>query len=159
MTPETGGEATFVLLRLPVTIAAELAETVDGKPNAELVRLIAATMIAVNPSVPSPVLRRAIAFIHEHPERPMTVSAIAAAGGVGIRGLQTAFRRHLGVTPMTYLRRVRLDRVHRELLAGDPQDGMTVQTVARRWGFVNLGRFAAEYRAEYGCPPSETLRG
>ncbi|WP_433087806.1 AraC family transcriptional regulator [Dactylosporangium sp. CA-052675] len=104
------------------------------------------------------VVRRAKAFMEENPERPLTVAEIAAAAGVGSRGLQVAFRRHLGITPMEYLRRVRLERVHRELRAAGPGDGVTVRETARRWGFANPGRFAAEYRAVYGQPPSRTLR-
>jgi AraC-like DNA-binding protein len=142
------GDSTFVLLKLPTGVATELVEA----PADRLPHLISSGRLA------PAVLRRATAFIEEHSERPLTVGQIAAAAGVGIRGLQIAFRRHLEVTPMTYVRRVRLDRVHRELLTGDPHDGVTVQAVARRWGFVNLGRFAAEYRSEYGVPPSETLR-
>ncbi|MFI5914255.1 helix-turn-helix transcriptional regulator [Dactylosporangium sp. NPDC051541] len=104
------------------------------------------------------VVRRAVAFMDAAPERPLTVAEIAAAAGVGPRGLQVAFRRHLGCTPMEHLRRVRLERVHRELRAAGPGDGVTVREAARRWGFANPGRFAAEYRAAYGQPPSRTLR-
>ncbi|MGK5678981.1 AraC family transcriptional regulator [Actinoplanes sp. URMC 104] len=208
------GDSVLVLLRLPVSVAAEVAEAVTGLPADELrfagmtpvseearrlwvqtadfvwrqlstpgaeppplvshqlVRLTASTLISVFPNttmtatrtndgghVAPAVLRRATAFIEEHAEESLTVGLIAAAAGVGVRGLQTAFRRHLDITPMGYLRRVRLDRVHRELLTGNPADGVTVQETARRWGFVNLGRFAAEYRAEYGRTPSQTLRG
>ena len=136
--------------------------------TSHLLGLVASTVISVFPNTSMignlgpdggqagpGVLRRATAFIEEHPASPLTVREIADAAGVGIRALQSAFRRHLEVTPMGYLRRVRLERVHRELRAG----GVTVQESARRWGFANLGRFAAEYRAEYGETPSRTLRG
>jgi AraC-like DNA-binding protein len=33
-----------------------------------------------------------------------------------------------------------------------------VAAVAYRWGFGNLGRFAADYRQEFGRSPSEVLR-
>ena len=69
----------------------------------------------------------------------------------------TAFRRHLGTTPMTYLRRVRLGCAHQELHDGG--DGLTVTEIAYRWGFSNPSRFAQYYRAEYGTGPSDTLRG
>ncbi|GAA3455469.1 helix-turn-helix domain-containing protein [Dactylosporangium matsuzakiense] len=104
------------------------------------------------------VVRRAAAFMDAGAQRPLTIAEIAAAAGVGARGLQIAFRRHMGCTPMDYLRRVRLERVHRELRAAGPGDGVTVRETARRWGFANPGRFAAEYRARYGQPPSRTLR-
>ncbi|WP_415858950.1 helix-turn-helix domain-containing protein [Agromyces laixinhei] len=46
---------------------------------------------------------------------------------------------------------------HQELTREDPNEG-SVSEIARRWGFVNLGRFAAAYRREFGENPSETLR-
>jgi AraC-like DNA-binding protein len=59
---------------------------------------------------------------------------------------------------MTYLRRVRMARVHEDLVAADPH--LTTATIiARRWGFGHYGRFAAEYLRRYGRKPSETLKG
>jgi transcriptional regulator GlxA family with amidase domain len=58
---------------------------------------------------------------------------------------------------MMYLRRLRLHHVHAELAANSP-NSLTVTTVAGRWGFVHLGRFASQYRQLFGETPSETLR-
>lgn len=44
--------------------------------------------------------------------------------------------------------------MHAELLAGA---GKSVAEVATRWGFGNLGRFAADYRRMFGTAPSEDL--
>jgi AraC-like DNA-binding protein len=104
------------------------------------------------------VVRRAVAFVEEHAGEPIDVGDIAAAAGIGARGLQHAFRRHRDTTPRAFLVGVRLERAHRELRDGDPTRGDTVAAVARRWGFTHLGRFTAAYRARYGCTPSETLR-
>ncbi|GCD44730.1 AraC family transcriptional regulator [Streptomyces paromomycinus] len=102
-------------------------------------------------------VRRAVAFIDEHAHTDLSVADIAAAVHVSIRALQLAFRRHLGTTPMHYLRRVRLAHAHADLLAADPTTGSTVTAVATRWGFARPGRFAAAYHAAYGCPPRQTL--
>ncbi|MFD0385941.1 helix-turn-helix transcriptional regulator [Streptomyces stramineus] len=75
------------------------------------------------------------------------------------RALQEAFRRHLGTTPLGYLREVRLGRAHRDLAVGRGNAAVTVAQVAYRWGFGNLGRFAASYQQRYGHAPSRTLRG
>ncbi len=53
-------------------------------------------------------------------KRDIGLSDIAAAVGVTPRSVQYTFRRHLGTTPLEYLRRVRLDRAHRDLQAADP---------------------------------------
>ncbi|MFD9894459.1 helix-turn-helix transcriptional regulator [Amycolatopsis sp. NPDC059027] len=102
-------------------------------------------------------LRRAITFIDDHAHLDICVADIAAAVHVTIRTLQYAFRRHLGITPMGYLRRVRLHHAHQELMATDPTSGSTVTQIAARWGFFHPGRFATYYRTTYGRPPYRTL--
>ncbi len=103
-------------------------------------------------------LRRAVAYIDDHADRPITVDEIAAAAGVRPRALQLAFRRYHETTPTGYVRQVRLERAHRDLRAADPTTGVTVTTIATRWGFTHLGRFSTDYRAAYGSSPSHTLR-
>jgi AraC-like DNA-binding protein len=100
-------------------------------------------------------LNRAIEFIEEHAGADLSAADIAAAANVSIRAVQLAFRRELGVTPLGYLRRVRLERAHRDLLAGGPA-GPTVTAVSVRWGFSSSSRFAAYYREAFGVPPSYT---
>ena len=107
-------------------------------------------------------LRGAIRYVHEHAGEDITVADIAAGAELSERGLQDLFRRRLAVTPMRYLREVRLDRVHLELASrrgGPVTSGVTtVGAVARRWRFGHLGRFAAAYRQRFGESPHETLR-
>nr|WP_090279061.1 helix-turn-helix transcriptional regulator [Mycolicibacterium komanii]CRL74811.1 transcriptional regulator containing an amidase domain and an AraC-type DNA-binding HTH domain protein [Mycolicibacterium komanii] len=107
--------------------------------------------------VQSALLRRAITFINENAHREITLRDIATAVNVTPRSVQYAFRRHLGTTPLEYLRRVRLDRAHRELQIADPRSD-TVMAIAGRWGFTHAGRFSGVYKRAYGTPPSETLR-
>jgi AraC-like DNA-binding protein len=105
---------------------------------------------------PAPV-RRAVAFIEENAHREITLTEIAEASGLGLRGLQSAFRHHLDSTPTAYLRRVRLERAHGDLR--ERTEGDTVAAIAARWGFVHGGRFAALHRATFGESPSRTLLG
>ncbi|PZG13117.1 AraC family transcriptional regulator [Nonomuraea aridisoli] len=102
-------------------------------------------------------VRIAIDLMEAGPDRPFTTSMLAAEAHVSVRTLQEGFRRHLGTSPMAYLRGVRLRRAHESLLAADPSR-TTVASIARRWGFTHLGRFAAAYQAAYGRPPATTLR-
>jgi AraC-like DNA-binding protein len=109
------------------------------------------------PSAPPRALRRVVDAINDEPERPFTVTALADIGGMSVRSLQEAFRRHVGASPMAYLQQIRLTRARTALLEADPAR-TTVATIAHRWGFAHLGRFASAYRAEFGESPSETLR-
>ena len=102
-------------------------------------------------------VRAAVDFIEAQASSPLTVSMMAARSNVSVRTLQDGFRRHLGTTPMNYLRDVRLRRVHETLLESDP-GATTVAAVAHRWGFGNLGRLATAYAALYGERPATTLR-
>jgi AraC-like DNA-binding protein len=107
--------------------------------------------------VPSRAIRTAVEIIEENAHLPLTVSSIAKRSHISVRALQQGFRDHLGASPMTYLREVRLRRAHQTLLASDPSTA-TVDDIARRWGFTNAGRFAAAHTARYGEPPRITLR-
>jgi AraC-like DNA-binding protein len=102
-------------------------------------------------------IRTAIEVIEEEAHLPLTVSSIATRCHVSVRSLQQGFRRHTGMTPMTYLREVRLRRAHQTLLESDPSTS-SVASVASHWGFTNLGRFAAAHTARYDETPAVTLR-
>jgi AraC-like DNA-binding protein len=133
-------------------------------------RLLAATALAVFPNnaMAEPTiedrhdahpatLRRAVAFIDEHAHEDISVADIAACAFVTIRAVELAFRRHMGMTPRQYLRQIRLDRAHHDLIAADPRHE-TVTAVSYRWGFRSASRFAAFYRQAYGVSPGRTLR-
>jgi AraC-like DNA-binding protein len=123
-------------------------------PNTTMAIDISRTRDTATPAV----VRRAMAYIEEHATSPITLSDIANAVPVVPRTLQYAFRRHRDTTPLAYLRRVRLARVHDELVAARPGDGTTVSAVAAKWGYTRMSRFTAAYRQVYVQPPSRTLR-
>jgi AraC-like DNA-binding protein len=101
-------------------------------------------------------VRRAIDYIEAHAAEPLRLTDLVAVAGVAGRTLHKHFRLSKGLSPMAYLRRVRLCRAHEDLVRGDPAN--TVTEIAERWGFDHLGRFAMEYRRCYGETPSETLK-
>jgi AraC-like DNA-binding protein len=111
---------------------------------------------------PMPVLprsiRAAVDIIEAEAEQPLTVTALATRSHISVRTLHDGFRRHLGMTPMAYVHQVRLHRAHRMLQQSDPSMA-TVTSIAHRWGFTNVGRFAAAHTARYGETPVATLRG
>lgn len=99
----------------------------------------------------------AIDLMHAEPQRLWSTAELARATGVSARALQRAFEKSGHPSPMAYLRRLRLLHVHAEL-AAQTANSITVTSVAGRWGFVHLGRFASQYRQIFGESPSETLR-
>ncbi|BCJ48467.1 hypothetical protein GCM10010168_76070 [Actinoplanes ianthinogenes] len=148
--PEPAAEHPLVLA---AALEAASAATVATFPNTTMTMDYAGGPGRIGPAS----LRRAVAYIDAHAGQPITLEQIAAAAGVSVRGLQAVFRRHRDTTPMAYLRRVRMEGAHRDLVAGDPARGDTVAGIARRWGFAAPGRFAVEYRALFGRAPRRTL--
>jgi len=101
-------------------------------------------------------VRRAEEFMRQHCDRPLNVTEIAAASGVSVRALQDGFRQFRDMTPLEALRNLRLEGAHAALRA--PQPGDSVTTIALRWGFTHLSRFAITYAERYRELPSDTLR-
>jgi AraC-like DNA-binding protein len=105
-----------------------------------------------------PLLRRAMEFIDANVANDIALADIAQAVHITPRAVQYMFRRHLDLTPLQYLRRMRLHYAHQELVASDGAHA-TVTGIAARWGFTHTGRFAVLYRQTYGQSPHTTLRG
>jgi AraC-like DNA-binding protein len=109
---------------------------------------------AGNKVSPAYVLR-AQEFMKANVAMPLTVEAIAEAARCTPRNLQLVFRRVLGMSPMRYLRKLRLEEAQRRLLASDRE---SLTSIAQSLGFTNLGRFARDYRATFGELPSQLTR-
>lgn len=111
---------------------------------------------AATASARSRVVEFAKAHILAQRETPLTVADLCGELGVSRRTLQYCFQEVLGVSPVQYLRAVRLNGVRRELKR--PRSSERVGDVAARWGFWHLSQFSADYRRMFGELPSETRR-
>jgi AraC-like DNA-binding protein len=149
-------EDTTTATASPLAAAHLEALVVHGLLLAQPHNYVDALGAAQRPAQPRPV-RRAVELMRNRPQEPWTSASLAEQVAVSVRSLQEGFQRSLGMPPMVYLRELRLDHVHAELAAGDP-DGPTVSAVGQRWGFPHAGRFAAAYKRKFGRSPSETLR-
>jgi AraC-like DNA-binding protein len=107
------------------------------------------------PARPAAV-RDAMDIIETCPQMPLTTATLAMQCNISVRTLQEGFRRHVGMSPMAYLRTVRLRHAHRDLRSGHPSHA-TVASIAHRWGFSHLGRFAAAHKAMFGQTPLHVL--
>ncbi|USC14021.1 AraC family transcriptional regulator [Rhodococcus sp. 11-3] len=134
-------------------IRADPVRIAQGPPGAHLQELLLGHLVTEWAAAAD--VRRAEQYIREHAADLPTVSEIAAAVGVSVRALSGGFRRHLDTTPNRYLSDVRLQHIRDELAAASAE--CTVSAVAARWGYVNMGVFAAAYRRRFGENPSRTL--
>lgn len=100
------------------------------------------------------VVQSAVRFLHDHLQRELKMSDLAAHVGYSAKHLNRLFRQSLGVTPLHYVQHLRLQTAA-ELLAGQP--GMTVRQAAAHIGMEPV-YFARLFRRYYGVPPSEYTR-
>ncbi|EIM27448.1 AraC family transcriptional regulator [Microvirga lotononidis] len=101
-------------------------------------------------------VRRAEAYIEAHFAEPLSLADIAAQAGVSARSLQNGFQSFRHITPMMFLRSVRLHRAHAALQAADPAL-VTVTEIALACGFRHVGEFGMAYRRVFGATPGQTL--
>lgn len=103
------------------------------------------------------MLRRTRDYLQAHTDRCVTVHELCEQLGSSPRALQDCFRKHVGLSPKTYLKAQKLNEARRELRRADSACA-SVSDVAVRYGFWHLSQFAADYRWLFGELPSDTLR-
>lgn len=102
-------------------------------------------------------VRHAAEYVHAHSADAITLEALVTASGVSQRSLHAGFRKYYGVSPLTYVRNVRLDLARLRLKQQGAGD-VSVTTVALDCGFTHLSKFSGAYKERFGELPSETLR-
>ncbi|SBS28958.1 transcriptional regulator EutR [Marinomonas spartinae] len=110
----------------------------------------------IDPTARKRVVDRARDYVLSRMDEPPTIFELCNLIGASRRKLQYCFQETLGINPVTYLRILRLNAVHRELLLSP--DVTSVQDAAAKNGFLHLSRFAGDYRQLFGELPSDTLK-
>jgi AraC family ethanolamine operon transcriptional activator len=124
---------------------AQAVTSAEEPPRADRVKLPATRLV-----------RQCEEYLETHLATPVYIADLCKLTAASERTLRNAFHTVYGIGPTRYLMQRRLAnarRALRESAAGD-----TVTSIATRHGLWDLGRFAADYRALYGEPPSATLR-
>lgn len=155
-----GARAIFDLAR---TRANELQPpTTRNAAEAALLARLVEALVGSRPAdaTPAPGRHRiaglAEEFMRANLDHPLPVAAVCEEFDVSERTLRYAFRDRFGTSPQAHFRALRLNAIRREIVAAN--GAVRVQQLARRWGFVHLGKFAADYRGLFGELPSATAR-
>jgi transcriptional regulator GlxA family with amidase domain len=106
-----------------------------------------------DPPLPSHV-RRAITFMRENIGEKITLAELSSACAIPERTLLRQFQRFVGLAPLAYLRRLRLNTARTKLVR--PDNDNAISDIAIRCGFTHLGRFSSEYRRLFDETPSAT---
>lgn len=103
-------------------------------------------------------VERAETYLRAHSDMPLRVAALSRMVGLSERALRDAFYSVHGMSPKQWMLAERLKRVRSVLTDSNSVAPVSVTGAATRYGFFELGRFAASYRDAFGEVPSETLR-
>jgi AraC-like DNA-binding protein len=115
-----------------------------------------ASIGGIDPRGHARIVARARGYIVENLDRPLRIDEIANAAYASRRTVYRAFNEVLDETPHSYVRKLRLNRIRRDL-ASEAERACTVALVANRWGIGELGRLSGWYRELFGERPSDTL--
>ena len=99
------------------------------------------------------LVQQACARVHDQIAQAPTVLQLCVDLGVSRRTMQNGFQRVLNISPLAYLKAVRLGQARRAL----KQVG-SVTEAATAYGFWHFGHFSQDYQSMFGERPSETLR-
>ena len=113
----------------------------------------AAVRAGVGPAADAPRIMEAMQYMRQNHAEKLNVEQIARRTAMSPSHFAHRFRAIARVSPMRYLRDVRLDAARTRLLA----NGVRVSEVAIEVGFESPAHFTREFKRRFGVPPSRSL--
>ncbi len=101
------------------------------------------------------LVRQAMAYMHEHYAEPLSRQEVADHVGLSDDYLTSCFRKELGLTPVAYLNRYRVQQA-RQLLKNTHK---SITEIAFDVGFSGSSYFSRVFRRETGMTPDAYRRG
>jgi AraC-like DNA-binding protein len=92
---------------------------------------------------------RAIRWIRQHYDQPLSIDALAREVSLRSSVLHRRFKQVTVMSPLQYQKHVRLLEARKLLMGG----GVEAATVAYRVGYESPSQFSREYRRLFGAPP------
>lgn len=103
-----------------------------------------------------PYIEQVRNYVLDHPMHCPSIDELSALCLISRKSLYNIFARELNITPNQFVRQLKMERIYHDLCI--KKSAKNITEIAFRYGFTSLGRFAAEYRKQFGELPSETLR-
>jgi AraC family ethanolamine operon transcriptional activator len=149
----------FQLIQSAIQAISASCVEVNDCASAVLVSLLQSLTPAgsCNRKVPTrrKVAIQAIEYIHENTKKTLNIKSLVRQLETTTRTLHFGFIETFGMSPIAYIRNLRLASARRDLINNT---WPTVTETAMFWNFHHLGRFSRAYQIAYGETPSETAR-
>lgn len=100
-------------------------------------------------------LQLAKRFMERHVGTPVSLDDIAAAAGISKHHFCKVFKMYTGVTPIHYLRKIRVEEAAGLLR----NTGLAVEAISRQTGFDNVSYFGKVFRQYIGVSPTDYRKG
>ena len=101
-----------------------------------------------------PAVRAALAHLRAHLAQRHGLDSLASAVGCSRSRLAEVFAAEIGLPPLAWLERERMERAKRLLLTSD----MGIADIAEQVGYGNAFHFTTRFRVATGLPPSAWRR-
>jgi len=131
----------------------------DEQPGADATRAALVGLIVVQLlreidsgalwTVPDPAIAGALRSVHEDPRAPWTIESLSGRAKMSRTAFTRRFTEAVGMSPMAYVRDLRLSAAARVLRETDA----SLSAIARQSGYANEFSFATAFRREYGISP------
>jgi AraC-like DNA-binding protein len=92
-----------------------------------------------------------LAFINSHLAERLSSHDLARAAHLSRSRFFAFFQKHMGLSPMDYVKEVRLAQARNRLLAGDAK----LSVVSQEAGFASAFHFSREFKRRFGMSPTD----
>lgn len=113
--------------------------------------------LPIQPFQRARLVQQAEDYMLAHLHQPLTLIHLCKALGTSSRALSYGFQELFGLSPMAYLKILRLQGVHRKLKTANSAT-QTIANIANQFGFWSLSHFSRDYKQVFGELPSETFK-
>ncbi|RRJ67625.1 AraC family transcriptional regulator [Paenibacillus oralis] len=131
----------------PLIVREILYRMLQGEPGAFLHQFAIAGSHGYN-------IAQAIRVINRQYDRPLAVEQLAKSANMSVSAFHKHFKRVTAMSPLQYLKTVRLQEARRLMLA----ESMPASDAAFRVGYESPSQFSREYARMYGKPPMRDVQ-
>jgi AraC-like DNA-binding protein len=96
-------------------------------------------------------------LLHANIDKNVDIHDISDGLDISASQLHQVFKKEYGVTPKRYLQLLRFTAIRKELLHGGTE-ATTINKIATKYHFYQMGHFSAAYKQLFGEIPSQTLQ-